>query len=261
MTKIIAIASQKGGVGKTTISLQTAYYISEKLDKSVLIIDMDMQGNTSSCIALPDPDTDENDFGDTTKAADLFQPNLAEIKLYQRPGSKISLIHTPKNCPNMAEAERLRMDDVLRPREYVRQLAKDFDYVLVDCPPSLGHALIAGLTMATHVVCPVKLSGFALTGLEGLLRTIIGVRDEYNPNLNIVGIVVNDMDTKSVSHAKAYEKLMSGLGELVLENKIMHRPPLDTATSEGMPVWSYHYAHVAAKEVMATIEEILEKAV
>ena len=258
MTKIISVASQKGGVGKTTISLQMAFYISERLNQSVLVIDMDMQGNTSSCIALRDAN-EENDFGDTTRAADLFRADIGTIRPYQRPGTKISLIHSPKNCTSMAEAANLPIDDVLRPREHIRRLAQDYDYVIVDCPPSLGNALIAGLTMSTHVVCPVKLSGFALTGLEGLLRTILGVRAEYNPNLSIIGILLNDMDTRSTSHVRAYDRLMAGLGDLVLKNVIMHRPPLDTATSDGMPIWSYNYAHVAAKEVVAAIEEILEK--
>jgi chromosome partitioning protein len=256
----IAIASQKGGVGKTTTSLQLAHFISEKLNKSVLIIDMDMQGNTSSQICTEkNPDGSDN-FGEgTTTAYDLFDPDLKEIKPYQRPGTNISLIHTVRNCPELASIEKHDLSVVTTPQLNLAKIADQFDFVIIDCPPSLGQALIAGLIMSTAVICPVKLSGFALTGLEGLLRTIIGVQSDYNPDMTIAGILVNDMDTKSVSHKRALAELNEGLGDLVLENKIMHRPPLDTATNDGMPVWSYPYAHVAAREVEAACTEIIEK--
>jgi chromosome partitioning protein len=112
--------------------------------------------------------------------------------------------------------------------------------------------------MSTHVACPVKLSGFAVDGVEGLLNTIIGVREAYNSELNILGIIINDMDG-SVNHAKSLHKLEKEIPDFLFKNKIMHRPPLDTATTDGIPVWDLRYGHVAAREVEAVLEEILEK--
>ncbi|STS99896.1 Uncharacterised protein [Klebsiella pneumoniae] len=87
-----------------------------------------------------------------------------------------------------------------------------------------GRKLVAALVMSTHVACPVKLSGFAVDGVEGLLNTIIGVREAYNQNLEILGIVINDMD-RSVNHDKALKSLENTVPDLLFENKIMHRPP------------------------------------
>jgi chromosome partitioning protein len=133
-----------------------------------------------------------------------------------------------------------------------------YDYVLIDCPPSLGRKLIAALILSTHVVCPVKLSGFAVDGVEGLLNTIMSVREAYNPELNILGIIINDMD-RSVNHDNALKALEESIPDFLFENKIMHRPPLDTATTDGIPIWEIRYGHVAAKEVEAVLEEILQK--
>ncbi|WP_430381799.1 ParA family protein, partial [Vibrio parahaemolyticus] len=94
----------------------------------------------------------------------------------------------------------------MNPARHLKELIKDYDYVLIDCPPSLGRKLVAALMIATHVVCPVKLSGFAVDGVEGLLTTIIGVQQQHNQNLEILGIVINDMD-RSVNHNKSFTEL------------------------------------------------------
>ncbi|TMM93210.1 ParA family protein, partial [Salmonella enterica subsp. enterica serovar Montevideo] len=138
------------------------------------------------------------------------------------------LIHTPKNDPDLFEMEDVPLDQAMNPARHLAELFENYDYVLIDCPPSLGRKLVAALVMSTHVACPVKLSGFAVDGVEGLLNTIIGVREAYNQDLEILGIVIKDMD-RSVNHDKALKSLENTVPDLLFENKIMHRPPLDTA--------------------------------
>lgn len=258
MTKIIAYANQKGGVGKSATCLQSAFYLAEKKFK-VLVLDFDGQGNTSSRTA---PNV-QDEFGSVvatysgTTTAELFNKDLKNIEVMKCP-SGVDLIHTPKNDAALFEMEAIPLSEAVNPKNNLTPLFANYDYVLIDCPPSLGRKLVAALMMATHVVCPVKLSGFAVDGVEGLLTTIIGVRNEFNPSLDITGVLINDMDN-SKPHKKALAALEAAIPDLVLKNKIKHRSPFDEATTNGVPIWTLRYGHVAAKEVMNALDEIFER--
>ena len=259
MAKVISFANQKGGVGKSTICIQQAFYLSIKKGLKVLVLDMDGQGNTSSRLA-PRRDLGDGDFEPIftgTKTAELFTDALTDIEVMRCPCGA-DLIHTPKNDPDLFEMEAVSLDKALNPARHLATLFERYDYVLIDCPPSLGRKLVAALAMSTHVVCPLKLSGFAVDGVEGLLNTIIGIRAAYNNQLEILGIIINDMD-RSVNHDRALKMLQEAVPDLLFSNKIMHRPPLDTATSDGIPVWDLRYGHVAAAEVQAVLDEMIEK--
>jgi chromosome partitioning protein len=259
MAKVISFANQKGGVGKSTICIQAAFYLTLIMQKKVLVLDMDAQGNTSSRLAPRVPD-DHGSFETVlhgTKTAELFQDSLESIEVINCP-SGMDLIHTPKNDPALFEMESVPLEKAMNPAKNLSALFQQYDYVLIDCPPSLGRKLVAALVMSTHVVCPVKLSGFAVDGVEGLFNTIIGIREAYNSDLDIVGIIINDMD-RSVNHDRSLKELEKSVPDLLFKNKIMHRPPLDSAITEGIPVWNLRYGHVAAKEVEAVLNELLEK--
>lgn len=260
MTKVISFANQKGGVGKSTLCIQLAFYLSQKKKKKILVVDMDGQGNTSSRLAPHE----ENDNGERipiysgTKTAELFQQKIpGGIKVLPCPCGA-DLIHTPKNDPELFEKEAASLIEALNPRANTRELFAKYDYVLIDCPPSLGRNLVAALSMAEYVAAPIKLSGFAVDGIEGLLNTIIGIQQEHNPDLKIVGIIVNDM-IRSVSHDRAFAQIKATVPDLLFKNVIMNRPPIDTATSDGVPIWTLRYGHVASKEVEAVLDEMLRK--
>lgn len=257
-TNIIAYANQKGGVGKSTLCIQHAFFLAEQ-KKKVLVLDMDGQGNTSSRLAprIEHEDGSVDVLLSGTKVAELFQDQVERIDVLPCP-SGVDLIHTPKNDPELFEMEAVPLEQALNPAKNLRELIQRYEYVLIDCPPSLGRKLVAALAMATHVVCPVQLSGFAVDGVEGLLDTIIAVREGVNPELEILGIVINKMD-RSINHDRAFQQLQSAVPNLLLENIIMHRPPLDLATSEGVAVWSLRHGHVAARETLAVLEEITRK--
>tara|TARA_B110000211_G_C14059587_1_gene544910 strand:- start:177 stop:962 length:786 start_codon:yes stop_codon:yes gene_type:complete len=259
MAKVISYANQKGGVGKSTLCIQTAFYLSLKRKKKVLVVDMDGQGNTSSRLAprVTDDDGSFEPILSGTKTAELFQDSLESIEVIKCPAG-MDLIHTPKNDPALFEMEAVPLDQAMNPARNLAELFEQYDYVLIDCPPSLGRKLVAALAMSTHVVCPVKLSGFAVDGVEGLLNTILGIREGYNNHLNILGIIINDMD-RSVNHDRSLKELEGSVPELLFKHKIMHRPPLDSAITEGIPVWQLRYGHVAAKEVESVLKELLAK--
>lgn len=259
MAKVISISNQKGGVGKSTLCIQLAFYLSMKKDKKVLVIDMDAQGNTTSRLAPRTYDENgsfEADLSGTT-AAELFEDTLEKIDVLKCP-SGVSLIHSPKNDSRSSDIESLPLEKAMNPRRHLKELFKEYDYVLIDCPPSLGRKLVASLAMSTHVACPIKLSGFAVDGVEGLLNTIVGIRQSCNKDLNILGIIINDMD-RSVNHDLSFKQLEKAIPDFLFDNKIMHRPPLDSATTQGIPIWNLRYGHVATKEVIAVLDELLDK--
>ena len=260
MVKVLAIANQKGGVGKSTLCIQTAFYLTLKLNKRVLCIDMDGQGNTSSRLAPKEISEGgkSTPFFSGTKTSDLFSVDIDEITVTSCP-SGVDLIHATKNDNALSDMEAVPLLLALNPARHLKEFIKNYDYVLIDCPPSKGRSLIAALALTTHVVCPIKLSGFAIDGVEGLLETIISIKRRFNQNLNVLGLLVNDMD-RSVNHQQSYDLLKQDAGHLLFENKIMHRSPLDRATTLGIPIWELPYGHVAAKEVETVIKEIIAKA-
>ncbi|MFZ7320536.1 ParA family protein [Comamonas jiangduensis] len=260
-TKIVSFSNQKGGVGKSTMCLQTAYELAIHEKKKVLVIDMDAQGNTSSRLAprVQDEHGSWYPVYSGTRAVHLFQADLQDIEVMPCP-SGVDLIHTLKNDPELFEKEAVPLDEAFNPRVNLMNFLErnHYDYVLIDCPPSLGRKLVAALNMSTHVVAPVKLSGFAIDGLEGLLNTIINIQGSFNPDLKITGIIINDM-VNSKSHTKALTLIRQMVPDLVFENIVMNRAPIDTATSDGVPLWELQYGHVAAKEIKAVIHELIAR--
>lgn len=260
MTIILAIANQKGGVGKSTLCIQTAFYLTQKLKHRVLCIDMDGQGNSSSRLAPKEISKGgrSTPHFSGTKTSELFSDEIGEITVTSC-SNGLDLIHATKNDDALSDMEAIPLIKALNPAKHLKKLIKDYDYVLIDCPPSKGRSLIAALAFSTHVVSPIKLSGFAIDGVEGLFETIISIKRLYNKGLNIMGIIVNDMD-RSVNHRESYELLKEEASGLLFDNKIMHRSPLDRATTLGIPIWELSYGHVASREVEAVIKEIVVKA-
>lgn len=265
MTKIISISNQKGGVGKSTLVIQLAFYLAEKeKGKRIAVIDLDGQGNTSSRLGPRETVNGVTNVNFTgTRVVDLFDETLkAPLSVTECP-SGVHLFHSEKNDADLFEIESASLSASLNPKKHLHEyLNENYDYVIIDCPPSLGRKLIAALALSTHVLCPVQLSGFAVDGLEGLLGTIMTVKSQINPSLKIAGVLVNNMD-RSVSQERSYKGLAEALGEsfkgVLFDNLIMHRAPIDQATSEGIAISSLNYGHVAAKEVKAVLDELMKR--
>lgn len=260
MTKIICFATQKGGVGKSTLSIHCAHYLISK-GKRVLVVDFDPQANTTTRLGNPmNKDVEPSDLPSTfpsTRTVDLFRDELDSITVHKCPGG-MDLIHTPKNCAELADIESKDLDVAMNPKKHLDKIKDNYDYIIFDCPPGLGRKLVGALVSSTHVVIPAKLSGFAVDGMEDVLNSILQIRHKVNPDLKVAGIVINNTDA-NVTQRQLKEMLKGAMGELVLESVIPHRPPIDTATSRGVPVWTLGYAHVASREMMAALDEIIER--
>lgn len=258
-TPVIAFSNQKGGPGKTTICLQTAFQLSARtdLENPILVIDFDAQGNTSTRLMQM------NDLSqlEGTRTSDLFGQDNIEVRPTQTPYG-CDLIFAEKNDVKLDDVSSMELESLLYPQKHLTDLINSGQYsaVLIDCPPSLGHKLYAALNLATHVFVPVEVSGFARDGIEGLMGSLERVK-ELNPDIELGGIIVNKFSSRSDRHKREVARLEGALGDLVLKERIGFRTSVDEANSDGVPIFSMQKgsAREAAKEMKLVVQEIMRR--
>lgn len=249
----IAFANQKGGVGKSTFCTQVAFYLALRDKKRVLVVDMDAQGNSTSTLLKQE----ENQELTGTETNALFALDTTSIEpMHLQCG--IDLIGTRKNDRLSYELEAVDLERAVFPKQYIDSIADQYDYILFDCPPSLGRKLISVLLATEYVVCPVKLSGYAVDGLEGLFQTLFDIQGEFNPNLKILGAIINEYD-RSNSHNEALALVREAIPNLIFKSIVCHRSPIDTASLKGEPVWKVKNGWRAAEEIKAVVKELKQK--
>lgn len=248
MCKVIAFANQKGGVGKTTFSTQLAYYLATVLNKKVLFIDMDAQGSASETLL------EGNDF-DSTTSDELFNNELPELKIQKTPHG-IDLIGSNQS-PDGYDVEALPIEHTANPKKWLAPVLDNYDYAVIDCPPSLGRRLLGSLIISEFVVCPIKLSGYAVSGLENLLGTLIEIQNNFNGDLKILGIAVNEFQD-TAAQRDALEAVSNALPGFVFDCKVKSRSPIDLA-SRGAPIHEVRNGMKAAQEMKALFDEILNR--
>ncbi|GAB2801117.1 AAA family ATPase [Halomonas shantousis] len=258
MTIKLSYANQKGGVGKSTITMHTAFEAHQRGIRT-LVVDMDGQGNTSTKIAGRQAIEELSDT--ITKTYQLFHDDLSEVQVLKCKNG-IDLIPARINDDELYSMEAADLRMVVNPARNLASIEDEYDLIIIDCPPSLGRLLSAGLIMASHVVMPVQVSGFALDGVGGLFRLIETIQKGANPNLEIVGILVNCYNARSGTHKQSVEALRAKVNDLVLKNIIGNRSSIDQAVNMSKPVWSFRSgaARKAAQEMQAAIHEIFERA-
>lgn len=260
-TPVIAFANHKGGTGKSTICLQTAYYLAQRAElpdnKGILVVDWDPQGNSSTRLMR----LDDLSKVDGTRTAELFGENMGDVHPARTPAGP-DLIMSLKNDVELDDIELMPMEVFLNPVEHIQALADSGKYaaILMDCPPARSRKLIAALASATDVIVPVEVSGFARDGLEGLLESLNRV-EEVNPDIRLTGVIINKFSSRSDRHQREKGRLEEALGDLLLEQRISFRTPVDEANCEAIPVWamSKGSARAAAKELKDVCEEIIRR--
>lgn len=253
MGKVIAIANQKGGVGKTTTAINLAASLAV-LEKKVLIIDADPQANTTSGLNFS-PDNDQKRtlyevmIGKIDISDALIQTEIANLQMIP---SHINLVG--------AEIEMLEATD----RESIMKKAlapikNDYDYIIIDCSPSLGLITVNSLTAADSVIIPVQPEFFALEGLGKLLQTIRLVQNGVNPGLTIEGFVVTMFDGRTKVHTQVEAELREHFGEMVFKTIIQRNIRLSEAPSHGKPIILYDVICNGTANYLNLAKEILEK--
>ena len=250
MTFIYAIANQKGGVGKTTTAVNLAAYLSI-LGKRVLLIDMDPQANASSSLGI-------NKDKVETSSYDVLLGHVTAAKATLKNG-KLNLAIIPSS-PNLAAAEVELVGELAREYRLRQALATEtdkYDYILLDCPPSLGLLTVNALTAASGVIIPVQCEYLALEGLSQLTRIVQLVRQRLNPQLEIRGLILTMYDSRTALAQQVVAEVQKFFGARVFVTRVPRNVRLSESPSYGQPILTYAPTSPGAKAYAELTQELV----
>ncbi len=252
MGKTIAIANQKGGVGKTTTAINLAASLADN-NKRVLLIDADPQANATSGLGV-DPKAMTSSIYECL--VDDYPLRGAQVGTCMRGldiiGSRIDLVGAELELINKADRENVL-------RRAIEQVKDDYDFVLIDCSPSLGLITVNALTAADSVIIPVQAEYFALEGISKLLNTIRIIKGKLNPALQIEGFLLTMYDARLRLANQIYEELKSHFGDMVFSTVIPRNIRLSEAPSHGLPALLYDPSSRGATSHQQLAKELIAK--
>lgn len=252
MGKIIALANQKGGVGKTTTTINLAASLAA-LEKKVLVVDADPQANASSGLGLDIKQIKNTIYECLIGAASADKAIVStEYERLDIIPSHINLVGAELEMLNIENREK-RLATVLGP------IKQDYDYILIDCSPSLGLITVNSLTAADSVIIPVQCEYFALEGISKLLNTIKIIKSKLNPSLEIEGFLLTMYDARLRLANQIYEEVKKHFQELVFTTVIQRNVKLSESQSFAQPVIAYDAASRGTVNYMQLAKELIEK--
>ena len=250
MARIISVANQKGGVGKTTTNVNLGACLAQDR-KKVLLIDSDAQGNATSGLGVRKPDVKQDIYDVLVNEVSIKETiiktsreNLSIVPAtLQLAGAEIELTSM------MARESRLK--------SALAEVSDEYDFILVDCPPSLGHLTINAFTASDAILIPVQCEYYALEGLSQLLNTVRLVQKHFNPCLEIEGVLLTMYDARTNLGAEVVEEVRRYFQEKVYDTIIPRNVRLSEAPSHGKPIIDYDPRSKGAEVYQALAKEVL----
>ncbi len=252
MGRIIAVANQKGGVGKTTTSINLSACLAA-LGKRVLAIDMDPQGNMTSGLGI-----DKNEVEYSVYDLILGETEIEQV-ICKEAFENLDII--PSNIDlSASEIELIGVED----KEFivhneVEKVRDNYDFVIIDCPPSLNTLTINAMTTADTVLVPIQCEYYALEGLSQLIHTVELVKERLNPNLGIEGVVFTMYDARTNLSLQVVENVKDNLNQTIYKTIIPRNIRLAEAPSHGLPINLYDSKSAGAESYMLLAEEVINK--
>lgn len=252
MSEIMAIANQKGGVGKTTTTINLSAALAEK-GKKVLVIDMDPQGNTSSGLGV------DKDELETTVYQLMIGDNTFDECVQRDVFENLDLLAANVNLAGI-EIETMDMEN----RNYIlndiiSEVREQYDYIIIDCPPSLNTLTINSMTTADSVLVPIQCEYYALEGLSQLIYTINLVKERLNPRLIINGVVFTMYDGRTNLSMQVIDNVRDNLNQTIYNTIIPRGVRLAEAPSHGLPITKYDGRSTGARAYSALADEVIER--
>lgn len=252
MSVVISITNQKGGVGKTTSAVNLAYYLA-KAGKKVLLVDFDPQGNATSGLGV-DKDKLNITMSDVMLGKKLLKDTIIATdykKLWLAPSTP----HLANTEAELAQAERR----FSRLKVAIESVANQYDFILIDSPPSLSLLTVNGLIAARYILLPVQAEFYALEGLGQLLETMKLVRKNINPTLDLLGVLPTMINSRTSLSQQVYEEIKQHFPGKVFKQTIPRNIRLAEAPSYGVPIGEYDKWSKGARAYKAVAKEVIER--